>query len=158
VNYASSVPGSTDATALLYVERQIGSTNFYIHPEVRLNTFCENYYQLGFAYLLPFENLGVYLTPKYSYHQRHDFQFSINSSYESDKFYHDGYIDTDWVPAPVPTGFPKPGFGFGFWGEEKFCYKFNNMFSLGAKLLFGGDTRHGMDIFAPMVVARVSLY
>ena len=157
VNYDSAVPGSTDATALLYVERKLGNTNFYLHPEVRLNTWCENYYQFGFAYLLPFENLAVYLTPKYSYHDRHDFQFSINSSYESDAIYYEGYLDTDWVPAPMPE-FLKPDYAVGFWTEQKVYWKATERFHFGINLVAGGDTKNGFACLAPMFTTRVSLY
>ena len=150
INYNSIVPGSTDATSLLYVEYKLGNSNFYLHPEVRLNTFCENYYQFGFAYLLPFKSVAIYLTPKYSYHGYHDFQFSINSSYESDHFYYEGYIDTDWI-SPCK-------FNVNFWAEQKFYYKVTERFHFGINLLFGGDFINGFTNIAPMFVGRVSLY
>lgn len=153
VNYASETPGSVSATALLYAEYQFGKSGFYLHPEVRFNTWCENYYQIGFAYLLPFENLAIYLTPKYSYHARHDFQFSVNSSYENDWFYHEGYLDTDWVPAPM-----NDGYAMGFFAEEKFYWKATQNFHFGVNLMLGGDTKYGFYMVAPMFVARVSLY
>ena len=157
VNYDGAFPGSTDATALLYVERKLGNTNFYLHPEVRLNTWCENYYQIGFAYLLPFENVGIYLTPKYSYHDRHDFQFSINSSYESDAVYYEGYLDTDWVPAPLPFGL-KADYAVGFFTEQKVYWKATERFHFGINLVAGGDTSNGFYTLAPMFTTRVSLY
>ena len=168
VNYDAMTPGSTDATALLYAERRIGTTNFFIHPEVRLNTCCENYYQLGFAYQLPLKDLAIYLTPKYSYHDRHDFQFSINSSYESEKFYHEGYLDTDWV-NPTTTSISFGGVDIvvkpdgpknvvNFWTEQKFYYKFTETFHFGVNLMLGGNTYDGFTVVAPMFVARVSLY
>lgn len=152
VNYDSAVPGSTDATALLYVERKLGNSNFYLHPEVRLNTWCENYYQIGFAYLLPFENLAVYLTPKYSYHDRHDFQFSINSSFENDAVYYEGYLDTDWVPVPGLD------YAMGFWTEQKVYWKATERLHFGVNFVGGGDTKGGLSFLAPMLTARVSLY
>lgn len=164
VNYDSAKPGSTDATALLYVEYRIANTNFFLHPEVRLNTWCENYYQFGFAYMLPFENLAIYLTPKYSYHDRHDFQFSINSSYENDWFYHEGYLDTDWVPQIYKDSVLgievtyKPDYSVGFWTEQKFYWKATRHFHFGVNIMVGGDTKNGVSVFAPMFVARVSLY
>ena len=79
VNLDNATPGSTAATALLYVEYKLGETDFYLHPEVRFNTADANYYQIGFAYRLPLKNVSVYLTPKYSYHDKSDFQFSIPS-------------------------------------------------------------------------------
>lgn len=165
INYDTVTPGSTDATALLYVEYKLGNTDFYIHPEVRFNTWCENYYQIGFAYRLPFKNLSVYLTPKYSYHDTHDFQFSINSSYENDWFYHEGYIDTDWVPKVVKVNVPilgeytyKPDYTVGFFTEQKFYWKATRHFHFGINLMIGGDTRNGFSVIAPMFVARVSLY
>lgn len=157
VNYDSAVPGSTDATALLYVERKLGNTNFYLHPEVRLNTWCENYYQIGFAYLLPFENVGIYLTPKYSYHDRHDFQFSINSSFENDAVYYEGYLDTDWVPAPLPLGL-KADYAVGFFTEQKVYWKATERLHFGVNLVAGGDTKNGFYTLAPMFTTRVSLY
>ena len=158
VNYNATVPGSTDATALLYAEYKLGNSNFYLHPEVRLNTWCENYYQFGFAYLLPFENLAIYLTPKFSYHDRPDFQFSINSSYENEWFYHEGYFDTDWIPATPLPGAPDTGFCMGYWTEQKFYYKVFKNFHFGVNLMLGGDTKNGLSVCAPMFVARVSLY
>lgn len=152
VNYNGIEPGSTDATALLYAEYKLGKSNFYLHPEVRFNTWCENYYQFGFAYLLPFQNLAIYLTPKYSYHNRHDLQFSINSSYENDWFYHEGYLDTDWI---TPKGLE---YAMGFFAEEKFYWKATRNFHFGVNLMLGGDTRHGFSVVVPMFVARVSLY
>ena len=175
VNYDAINHGSTDATALLYVEYMLGNSNFYIHPEVRFNTWCENYYQFGFAYLLPFKSLSIYLTPKYSYHGRHDFQFSINSSYENDWFYHEGYLDTDWVPEPTTqtiigssallssvTGSTpvtaKPDYSMGFWTEQKFYWKATRHFHIGVNIMLGGNTKDGLVVLAPMFVARVSLY
>ena len=154
VNYNGENPGSTDATALLYVEYKLGNSNFYVHPEVRLNTWCENYYQIGFAYLLPFKDLAIYLTPKYSYHGRHDFQCSINSSYENDWLYYEGYFDSDWVYKQPMTGENV----IGFFTEQKFYYKVAKNFHLGVNLMLGADTVGGVYSFAPMAVARVSLY
>lgn len=154
VNYDAAIPGSTDATSLLYVERRIGNSNFFVHPEVRLNTWCENYYQIGFAYQLPFENLAIYLTPKYSYHNRHDFQFSINSSYENDWLYYEGYFDSDWVYKQPLTGENI----IGFFTEQKAFYKATENFHFGINLMVGGETKFGVYTFAPMFVARVSLY
>ena len=152
VNYAGENPGVTSASALLYGEYKLGNSNFYLHPEVRLNSAWENYYQFGFAYLLPFKTLAIYLTPKYSYHMRHNFQFSVNSSYENDWFYHEGYLDTDWI---TPKGVE---YAMGFFAEEKFYWKATRHFHFGVNLMFGGDTRNGFSVIAPMFVARVSLY
>ena len=154
VNYNGTDPGATDATALLYVEYKLGKSDFYLHPEVRFNTWCENYYQFGFAYRIPFKNLSIYLTPKYSYHGRHDFQFSINSSYESEKFYHEGYLDSDWVYRQPMSGENV----ISFFTEQKFYYKVTRNFHLGVNLMLGADTVAGVYLIAPMAVARISLY
>lgn len=151
VNYGSAAPGALDATALLYVERRIGTSNFFVHPEVRFNTMSENYYQFGFSYLLPFNTLGVYLTLKYSYHARHDVQFSINSSYDVNRFYHEGYFDIDCVS-------PTPEYMMSFFAEEKFYWKATDNIHLGVNLMFGGNTLTGFQCISPMFTCRISLY
>lgn len=136
---------------LLYGEYKLGNTNFYVHPEVRLNT-DGNFLNLGFAYRLPFENLGIYITPQYSRHQQgwgtsyvNDVQISINSSLENNKFYYEGYFDTYWLH------------GISCFTEQKVYYKITNNFHLGANLVFWAseDSNPG---FLPFLVARISLY
>lgn len=157
VNLDKATPGSTAATALLYVEYKLGETDFYLHPEVRFNTADANYYQIGFAYRLPLKNVSVYLTPKYSYHKKSDFQFSINTSYENNLVYYEGYFDTDWGNKVQVTPDAKK-YAVFYFTEQKFYGKLTDRFQLGVNLLFGGNTHDGLTVFAPMASVRVSLY
>lgn len=139
---------------LLYTEHQIGKSNFYVHPEVRFDYWygygtCSAYDfkpQLGFAYLIPWENgPAIFLTPKImtTYANKNDagagtvkgwtnpdLQFSVNTSYENDKVYYEGYIDTNWfghTAGAVKT--------IGLFAEQKAYYKITEHFQLGASVV-----------------------
>lgn len=149
-------------TALLYGEYQLGKSNFYLHEEVRLFTHSNNFYMTGFAYLLPFknQNLGVYLTPMYAWHGFHDFQFSINSSYDSEKFYYEGFFDSNWIGKEYTldglTPVEKTVIAPSCYTEQKFYYKLNEMFQVGTNLAFAASSA-GV-VFRPYLVLRVQLF
>lgn len=116
-------------SALLYGEYQIGKSNFYAHGEVRAQMGNFDYEtvtpEVGFAYLIPWNNgPAIYVTPKYVYNDvyfsKHDIEVSINSSYENDKVYYEGYIDTNWIK------------GASLFTEQKAYYKLTKNFQIGA--------------------------
>ena len=132
---------------LLYTEHQIGKSNFYVHPEIRLDYWYgaenSNSYDfktmIGFAYLIPWNNgPAIYLTPKImtTYDKQEkwtnpDLQFSINTSYENDNVYYEGYIDTNWfghTNGSVNT--------VGIFTEQKAYYKMTDHFQIGASVVF----------------------
>ena len=153
---------TTSATALLYVEYQLGNTGLYLHPEVRLFTASNNFYYAGLSYRLPFKNqdLGIYLVSMFAWHGYADYQFSINSSYETPHFYYEGFFDSNWVGREKIIGNPdmteRSVFSPSCYTEQKFYYKINETFHIGANLVFMAGP--GYTVFRPMLVARVSLY
>ena len=125
--------------ALIYGEYQFRN-NWYIHPELRIDNGNFKYTsitpQIGFAYKIPWNNgPDVYLTPKYSYNgicgAKHDVQFSINSSYENDFVYYEGYIDTNWVNA------------FSVFAEQKAYYKITKHIQAGLCGVFNSTSSYG---------------
>lgn len=145
-------------SGLLYGECAIGESGLYAHAEVRtqLGNFDYNRItpELGFAYLVWAPGLSVYFTPKYVYNDvyfsKHDFQFSVNSSYENDWVYYEGYLDTSWVK------------GFNLFTEQKVYYKLTDNFQLGLCLVANAtrlyDFNEGFGHLQPYVSLRVSLY
>lgn len=134
---------------LLYTEHQIGNSNFYVHPEIRFDYWYgsenSNAYDfkpmLGISYLIPWNNgPAIYLTPKvmttYNYVEGYsgwtdaDLQFSINSSYENDNVYYEGYIDTNWF---------NHGCHPSLFTEQKAYYKMTDKFNIGAAVVFTAD-------------------
>lgn len=142
---------------LLYGEYAIGK-GFYIHPEVRMNRGNFDYKditpQLGIAWLIPWKNgPDIYLTPKWSYNDicetKHDLQFSVNSSYETDKVYYEGYLDTNWFDA------------LNVFTEQKAYYKLTQNFQLGACVVFNSTSVYsggGEAHCQPYLSLRVALY
>lgn len=132
---------------LLYTEHRIGKSNFYVHPEVRFDYWYgstnDNSYDfkpmIGFAYLIPWEKgPAIYLTPKImtTYDSNYkwtnpDLQFSINTSYENDNVYYEGYIDTNWFGH---TGGAEST--IGIFTEQKVYYKMTDYFQIGASVVF----------------------
>ena len=132
---------------LLYTEHQIGKSNFYIHPEVRFDYWYgplnDDLYdfkpQLGVAYLIPWNNgPAIYLTPKimttylkYYGWSNPDLQFSVNSSYENDKVYYEGYIDTNWFGHINDSEDC-----IGIFTEQKAYYKLTDHFQVGGSVVF----------------------
>ena len=143
-------------TALLYGEYMLGNTNLYLHEEVRLFTHAHNFYMTGLAYKIPFknQNLGVFLTPMYAWHGYSDFQFSINSSYDSQYFYYEGFFDSNWVGLDFFTG--ESVFEPSCYTEQKFYYKINEMFNIGTNLTFAAS-QYGVT-FRPYLVLRIQLF
>ena len=153
-------------SGLLYGERQINETNFFVHAEVRAQFGNFEYStitpEIGFAYLIPWEGgASIYVTPKYVYNDvyfnKHDFQLSINSSYENDYVYYEGYFDTNWVKA------------MSFFTEQKGYYKITENFQIGVCVVADGYRAKisdflGADIIStrahiqPYLSLRVSLY
>lgn len=133
---------------LLYTEHQIGKSNFFIHPEVRFDYWYgalnDNAYdfkpQIGIAYLIPWHNgPAIYLTPKimttYDSNTKWsnpDLQFSINTSYENNKVYYEGYIDTNWFGHA--KGAPESE-TIGLFAEQKAYYKIADHFQIGASVV-----------------------
>lgn len=153
-------------SGLLYAEYCVGA-NIFLHGEVRAQFGNFEYKaitpEIGLAYLLPIpcEGLGIYLTPKYVYNDvyfsKHDFQFSINSAYENDYIYYEGYFDSNWVN------------GISFFTEQKAYYKITPAFQLGLAFVADGFRTKvldfmGADIIStrahiqPYLTLRVALY
>lgn len=142
---------------LLYGEYQF-IRNLYAHAEVRMDKGNYEYKtitpQIGVAYLIPWKNgPDIYLTPKYSYdgicEAKHDIQFSVNSSYETDAFYYEGYLDTNWIDA------------LNVFAEQKAYFKITKNFQLGANVVFNSTTnyKHGGEAHCqPYLSVRVALY
>lgn len=134
---------------LLYTEHQIGKSNFYVHPEVRFDYWYgptnSNDYDfkpmLGFAYLIPWEKgPAVYVTPKvmttYDKNTKWsnpDLQLSINTSYENDNVYYEGYIDTNWIGHVKDAPESKT---IGVFAEQKVYYKMTDNFQVGGSVVF----------------------
>lgn len=146
-------------SGLLYGEYALGETGLYAHAEVRAQFGNFEYKtitpEIGLAYLIPWENgAAIYLTPKYVYNDvyfsEHDFQFSVNSSYENDYLYYEGYLDTSWVK------------GMSIFTEQKAYYKITDNFQIGACLVGSVSKYYDFgDTFAhlqPYVSLRISLY
>lgn len=150
---------------LLYAEREIASTGLYGHLETRYNSFGGSLagqngsVQAGFAYLIPWENgPAIFLTPKYfggyevgSKGWANDFMFSINSSYENEYVYYEGYFDSQYAS------------GFSCFTEQKAYYKISERFQLGlcGVLVASPDYKDSTFItcfFQPYVSLRISLY
>ena len=142
--------------ALLYGEYKF-IDNFYIHPEVRVNAGTFEYKtitpQIGIAYLIPWNNgPDIYLTPKYSYNDivKNDIQFSINSSYETNAIYYEGYIDTNWIEA------------LNVFAEQKAYFKVTKNLQIGAAVVFNSTTDYdggeGITHCQPYLSFRVALY
>lgn len=116
----------TGMSNLLYAEFKVAK-NLYIHPEIRtqFNKFSYNSCtpQIGIAYRLPINSVDVYLTPKYShndiYAAKDDIQVSVNSSYDSNKVYYEGYLDTNYIND------------FNLFAEQKAYYKITDNFQIG---------------------------
>lgn len=148
---------------LLYTEHRIGKSNFYVHPEVRFDywygSLNSNVYDfkpmVGIAYLIPWSNgPAIYLTPKimttYDSNSENwskaDLQFSINSSYENDKVYYEGYIDTNWFNDGVhPSLFT----------EQKAYYKMTDRFNVGASVVVTADEHN--SFVQPYFSVKVNL-
>ena len=126
--------------SVLYGEYRIAKSHFLAHAEGRLRLFdfpldkvptamyfpAHNDVSAGFAYELCAKEWTFYFTPMYRYDFGgigHNWQFSINSSAEYDKFYYEGYIDM-WGPTT-----------FNFCTEQKFYYKITQNFQIGANLM-----------------------
>lgn len=92
-----SLGGQTmNMLSLNYVEYCLFD-NFYVHPEVRLNSHWGNSYYLGVAYRLPINAVDVYVVPMYRRNGdkggANEFQLSINTSADWEHFYYQGYLD-----------------------------------------------------------------
>lgn len=134
---------------LLYTEHQIGKSNFYFHTEIRFDYWYgasnDNSYDfkpmLGFAYLIPWEKgPSIYLTPKImttydsnSKWSNPDLQFSINTAFEGDKVYYEGYIDTNWFGHVKDCTDSKT---IGIFTEQKAYYKVTEKMQLGGSVVF----------------------
>ena len=132
--------------SILYGEYRIAKSHFLVHGEGRLRTFDfplekvpsamyypdHNNVSAGFAYELCLgknDEWAFYFTPMYRFDfgrngKGHNWQFSINSSADYEKFYYEGYIDL-WGPT-IPN----------FCTEQKFYYKITPNIHLGVNLMF----------------------
>ena len=135
------------ANTVLYTEHQIGKSNWFVHPEIRFDYWYgplnSNDFDfkpmLGVAYLIPMHgNLCVYLTPKimttydkfYGEWTNPDLQFSVNTSFENDYVYYEGYIDTNWFGHTF--GSVKT---IGMFTEQKGYFKMAEHFQIGLSLV-----------------------
>ena len=159
---------------IIYGEYRIAKSHFLAHLESRFRTrtFADNiptamYYpdnnliNVGFAYELCIGEHWVFnLTPMYRWDfgnggKGSNWQFSINSSADYEKFYYEGYLDT-WGPTT-----------FNLCTEQKFYYKITPNFHLGVNLmLFNVNDKSltpmsirgdGQWNFQPWLVARIAL-
>lgn len=155
---------------IIYGEYRIAKSHFLAHLESRFRTASfpytdvptamywpdNNLANVGFAYELCLGNWVFNLTPMYRYDfgNGHNWQFSINSSADFEKFYYEGYLDT-WGPNT-----------FNLCTEQKFYYKFTPNFHLGVNLMLfnvnGNPSKlslHGDGSwnFQPWLVARIAL-
>ena len=155
---------------IIYGEYRIAKSHFLAHLEGRFRTASfpytdvptamywpdNNLANVGFAYELCLGNWVFNLTPMYRYDfgNGHNWQFSINSSADFEKFYYEGYLDT-WGPNT-----------FNLCTEQKFYYKFTPNFQLGVNLMLfnanGNPSKlsiHGDGSwnFQPWLVARIAL-
>lgn len=172
----------TSLSTLLYVEYLLGNSNFYVHPEFRANYGFDNKawsstFQIGFAYLIPWENgPSFYLTPKYSLdfarvtyggrtnsYYGHNIQFSINSAYENDYIYYEGYIDNTFLLTV--NGYSSSDCGYSFFAEQKAYYKFSEAFQIGLCFVFNGTAMYKKEysdanffFCQPYFSLRFSLY
>ena len=158
--------------SIVYGECRIAKSHFLTHLEGRFRTvsfpttdvptamYCpdNNLINVGFAYELCLGGHWVFsLTPMYRYDfgNGHNWQFSINSSADYEKFYYEGYLDT-WGPK-----------SFNLCTEQKFYYKITPIFQLGVNLmLFNVNDKSlkamsvrgdGQWNFQPWFVARIAL-
>lgn len=154
---------------ILYGEYRIAGSHFLTHLETRLRTSDfpyinvptamywpdHNMINAGFAYELLLGNFCFNLTPMYRYDfgSGHNWQFSINSSADFEKFYYEGYLDT-WGHNT-----------FNLCTEQKVYYKITPMVHVGVNLMLftvnGNDTKlslHGDGNwnFQPWLVARLA--
>ena len=154
---------------ILYGEYRIAGSHILGHLETRFRTSDFPYFKVptamywpdhnminaGFAYELLLGNFCFNLTPMYRYDfgSGHNWQFSINSSADFEKFYYEGYLDT-WGPNT-----------FNLCTEQKVYYKITPMVHVGVNLMLfnvnGNDPKlslHGDGSwnFQPWLVARLA--
>ena len=145
---------------LLYFEKSINNSNWFIHPEIRFDYSYDGSEskgydikpQIGVAYLIPWTSgPQIYLTPKVmmmwddaNRWSKPDFQFSINSSYESSKVYYEGYIDMNTFNLGRHDHNVSKG-SFSVFAEEKGYYKLNDKIGVGACVVFSSNTPYGQS-------------
>ena len=154
---------------IIYGEYRIAGSHILGHLETRFRTSDfpyvnvptamywpdHNMINAGFAYELLLGNFCFNLTPMYRYDfgSGHNWQFSINSSADFEKFYYEGYLDT-WGPD-----------SFNLCTEQKVYYKITPMVHVGVNLMLfnvnGNDPKlslHGDGNwnFQPWLVARLA--
>lgn len=155
---------------IIYGEYRVNKSHFLVHAETRFRTASfptsmiptamyypdNNLANIGFAYELCLDKWVFNLTPMYrwDFGKGSNWQFSINSSADFEKFYYEGYLDT-WGPTT-----------FNLCTEQKFYYKINPNVHIGVNLMLfnvnGNPTNlsiHGDGSwnFQPWVVARIAL-
>lgn len=156
---------------IIYGEYRIAKSHFLTHLESRFRThtftgnipsamYCpdNNLANIGFAYELCIGEHWVFnLTPMYrwDFGNGSNWQFSINSSADYDKFYYEGYLDT-WGPTT-----------FNLCTEQKFYYKITPNVHLGVNLMVfnvNDKSLQSMSVrgdgqwnFQPWLVARIAL-
>ena len=159
---------------IIYGEYRIAKSHFLTHLEARFRTRDFNgnipsamYYpdnnltNIGFAYeLCAGEHWFFYFTPMYRWDYGNgkkgsNWQFSINSSADYNKFYYEGYLDM-WGPTT-----------FNLCTEQKFYYKIIPNLHIGVNLmLFNVNDKSlqpmsvrgdGQWNFQPWAVLRVAL-
>lgn len=155
---------------IIYGEYRINKSHFLIHAESRFRTASfptpmvptamywpdNNLTNIGFVYELCLDNWVFNITPMYrwDFGKGSNWQFSINSSVDFEKFYYEGYLDT-WGPD-----------SFNLCTEQKFYYKIKPNVHIGVNLMLfnvnGNPTNlsiHGDGSwnFQPWLVARIAL-
>ena len=154
---------------IIYGEYRIAGSHFLGHLETRFRTsdfpfdktptamylpYDHNMINAGFAYELLLGNFCFNITPMYRYDfgsdHKHNWQFSINSSADFEKFYYEGYLDI-WGPNK-----------FNLCTEQKVYYKITPMVHVGVNLMlfnFNGNEiiiGDGSWNFQPWLVARLA--
>ena len=139
-----------------HLETRFRTSDFpYINVPTAMYWPDHNMINAGFAYELLFGNFCFNLTPMYRYDfgSGHNWQFSINSSADFEKFYYEGYLDT-WGPTT-----------FNLCTEQKVYYKITPNVHLGVNLMLFtvNDNDHKLSIhgdgnwnFQPWLVARLA--
>lgn len=138
-----------NALTLDYVEYKIGQSDFYVHPEIRLNSnpfFDVNSYYIGIAYHIPIKAVDIYVVPMYRRHGdkngKNEFQLSINTSGDYEHFYYQGYFDL------------YTGNGVVAMTEQRFYWKAYKGMQVGVNITASSDNTFVQNYVNPYLAIR----